>query len=97
MKDIYGIKEFCDKLCQFLSESVNNDDLIKIDCIFLVFNKLATRLGNDLPEIIFQIIDFILENNYGLNSIFLKNIRFSLTFIIFLDKMRIIITKILNI
>lgn len=52
MNDLYGIKDFCDKLCQFLMNAINNNDLIDIDCILLIFNKIGIRFNNDLPDII---------------------------------------------
>lgn len=86
INDLYGIKDFFDKLCQYLMSSIENDkyDLLTIDCIFMVFNKISILLMNTLPEGIFQIIDFILVGNNGSNSKLLNHERFALQFILFL-------------
>ena len=91
INDLYGIKDFCDKLCQYLMSAVNNNELIIIDCIFIVFNKFAFKLSNDLPEIIFNMIDFILNNNNQANL--LNNLRFTLQFIQLMFIMKIDISK----
>ena len=86
INDLYGIKDFFDKLCQYLMSSIENNkyDLLTIDCIFMVFNKISILLMNTLPEGIFQIIDFILVGNNGSNSKLLNHERFTLQFILFL-------------
>ena len=78
---LYGIKDFCDKLCQYLISSINNNELIVIDCIFCVFNKFAFKLNNDLPEIIFNMIDFLLNENNNNQINLLNDTRFTLQFI----------------
>lgn len=93
INDLYGIKDFCDKLCQFLMNAVNNNDLIIIDCILMIFNKIGMRLNNDLPEIIFNLIDFLLNGNNNQNKNFLNDLRFSLQFIELMQIMKIPISK----
>ena len=90
---LYGIKDFCDKLCQYLISSINNNELIVIDCIFCVFNKFAFKLNNDLPEIIFNMIDFLLNENNNNQINLLNDTRFTLQFIQLLFIMRIYISK----
>ena len=93
MNDLYGIKEFCDKLCQFLMNAINNNDLISIDCILLIFNKIENRFNNELPDFIFNLIDFILNVNNGQNANLLNNARFTLIFVRLLYVMRVYISK----
>ena len=81
INDLYGIKDFCDKLCQFLMNAVNNNDLFIIDCILMIFNKIGMRLNNDLPEVIFNLIVFLLNGNNNQNKKLLNDLRFSLEFI----------------
>ena len=52
INDLYGIKDYCDKLCQYLISSINNNDVLTIDCILMIFNKIAYQLKNNMPEII---------------------------------------------
>ena len=93
MNDLYGIKDFCDKLCQFLINAINNNELINIDCILLIFNKIGNRFNNDLPNIIFNLIDFLLNGNNSQNINLLSNTRFTLVFIRLLYIMRVYISK----
>ena len=93
INDLYGVKDFCDKLCQYLMSAVNNNELIIIDCIFMVFNKLAFKLNNDLPEIIFNMIDFLFNVNNNQKSNLLNNVRFALQYIQLMFIMRIHISK----
>ena len=67
INDLYGIKDFCDKLFQYLISSLNNKDLLTADCILVVFNKIAFKLKNNLPKATFNIIDFILSRNNNKN------------------------------
>ena len=92
INDLYGIKDFCEKLCQYLMSAVNNNELIIIDCIFIVLNKFAFKLNNDLPDIIFNMIDFILNGNNNQVNL-LNNMRFTLQFIRLIFIMRIYISK----
>ena len=93
INDLYGIKDFCDKLCQFLMNAVNNNDLFIIDCILMIFNKIGMRLNNDLPEIIFNLIVFLLNGNNNQNKNLLNDLRFSLEFIQLMLVMKIPISK----
>ena len=81
INDLYGIKDFTTKLCQYLMNAVNSKDLLSIDCILLVFNKIGSNLSIDLPEIIFYLIDFLLNDNNNLNTNLLNDARFTLQFI----------------
>ena len=89
INDLYGIKDFCDKLCQFLMNAVNSNDLIIIDCILMIFNTIGMRLNSDLPEVIFNLIDYLLNGNNNL----LNDLRFSLEFIQLMLVMRIPISQ----
>ena len=71
----------------------NKYDLLTIDCIFTVFNKISILLMSTLPEGIFHIIDFILIGNNGTNTKLLNHKRFSLQFILFLYNMMTLICK----
>lgn len=96
INDLYGIKDFCDKMCKYLMSSINNNneyDLLTIDCIFTVFNKISILLMNTLPESIFNIIDFILTGNNRENIALLKQKRFALQFILLLYKTMTLISK----
>ena len=95
INDLYGIKDFFDKMCQYLMSSVENNkyDLLTIDCIFMVFNKINMLLMSSLPEGIFNIIDFILTGNNGNNIKLLSHKRFTLQFILFLYNMMTLICK----
>ena len=93
MNDIYGIKDFCDKLCQFLMNAINNRDLISIDCILLIFNKIGNTFNNEMPDFIFNLIDFVLNSNNIQNANLLNNIRFCLLFVRLLYIMRVYISK----
>ena len=95
INDLYGIKDFFDKMCQYLMSSMENNkyDLLTIDCIFTVFNKISILLMSTLPEGIFHIIDFILIGNNGNNTKLLNHKRFSLQFILFLYNMMTLICK----
>ena len=93
INDLYGIKDFCDKLCQFLINAVNNNDFIIIDCILMVFNKIGMRLINDFPEVIFNLVDFILNENNNQKINFLNDLRFSLQFMHLMLLMKIPISK----
>ena len=92
INDLYGIKDFFDKMCQYLMSCIkdNEYDLLTIDCIFTVFNKISILLMNTLPESIFNLIDFILS---GKNVILLNNKRFSLQFVLLLFNMMTLICK----
>ena len=93
INELYGIKDFNDKICQYLMSCINNNDLISIDCILIVFNKIAIKIKNDLPEFIFNLIDFILNGNNNQNINLLNDTRFTLEFIRLIDTMRIDISK----
>ena len=92
MNDLYGIKDFFDKMCQYLISCTNNNnyDLLTIDCIFTIFNKISILLMNTLPEGIFNIIDFILT---GKNIALLTHKRFALQFVLLLYNMMTLISK----
>ena len=47
ISDLYGIKDFCDKLFQYMVSSLDNKDLLTIDCILIVFNKISFKLKNN--------------------------------------------------
>ena len=83
INDLYGIKDFCDKLFQYLMSSLNNKDLLTADCILCVFNK------NNFPEFIFNMIDFILSSNNNKNINLLSDKRFSLLFVLLILSMKI--------
>jgi len=92
MNDLYGIKDFFDKMCQYLMSCIkdNEYDLLTIDCIFTVFNKISILLMSTLPEGIFNIIDFILTGN---NIKLLSHKRFALQFVLLLYNMMTLICK----
>ena len=81
LNDLYEIKDFCNKLCQYLKSSIENNDLITIDCIFSVINKFSFRLNYDMPDIIFNMIDFLLNDENHQNVSLLVNYRYSLQLI----------------
>ena len=83
INNLYGIKDFFDKICQYLitSMQINSLDLVAIDTIFTVLNKISILLINDIPSGIYDIIDFILKPE---NIKFLDEKRFSLQFILLL-------------
>ena len=78
---LYGIKDFCDNLCQLLISAINNNEILTIDCLLMIFNKIITKLKNNMPEIIFNLIDFILKGNDNKNYFLLSDKRFVLQFI----------------
>ena len=92
MNDLYGIKDFFDKMCQYLMSCIkdNEYDLLTIDCIFTVFNKISILLMSTLPEGIFNIIDFIFTGN---NIKLLSHKRFALQFVLLLYNMMTLICK----
>ena len=92
MNDLYGIKDFFDKMCQYLMSCIKDTgyDLLTIDCIFVVFNKISILLMSTLPEGIFNIIDFILTGN---NIKLLRHERFALQFVLLLYNMMTLICK----
>ena len=89
INDLYGIKDFCDKLFQYLMSSLDNKDLLTVDCILVVFNKIAFKLKNNLPEVIFNMIDFILSSNNNKNINLLSDKRFALQFALLILSMKI--------
>ena len=91
INDLYGIKDFFDKMCQYLMSSLENNDLLNIDCIFMVFNKISLLLMNTLPEGIFNIIEFILNDKNNIKL--LNNKRFALQFVLLLYNMMSLICK----
>ena len=93
INDLYGIKDFSNKLCQYLMSFINNNDLISIDCLFIVFNKIAIKLESDLPDFIFYLIDFIFNENNKQNINLLNDTRFTLEYIELIDSMRVDISK----
>ena len=95
INDLYGIKDFFDKICQYLMSCIKNEeyDLLTIDCIFTVFNKISILLMNTLPESVINIIDFILTGNEGKNIKLLNHKRFSLQFILFLYNTMTLVCK----
>ena len=72
---------------------INNNDLISIDCILIVFNKIVVKIKNDLPDFIFNLIDFILNGNNNQKINLLNDTRFALEFIRLIDSVRIDISK----
>ena len=99
INDLYGIKDYCDKLCQYLISSINNNDVLTIDCILMIFNKIAYQLKNNMPEIIFNLIDFLLNGNDNKNNSLLSDKRFVLQFMKLVLTMKIYIShnkKIVN-
>ena len=89
INDLYGIKDFCDKLFQYLMSSLDNKDLLTVDCILVVFNKIAFKLKNNLPEVTFNMIDFILSSNNNKNINLLSDKRFALQFALLILSMKI--------
>ena len=92
INNLYGIKGFFDKMCEYLMSSMqtNTLNLIIIDTIFTVFNKISILIMNDLPSGIFNIIDFILKPD---NLKFLSYKRFSLQFILLLFNVMSLLCK----
>ena len=95
INDLYGIKDFFDKICQYLMSCMEKSecDLLAIDCIFMILNKISCFLISTLPEGIFDIINFILTGNNGKNIQLLNHKRFTLQFVLFLYKMMTLICK----
>ena len=89
ISDLYGIKDFCDKLFQYMVSSLDNKDLLTIDCILVVFNKISFKLKNNLPEVIFNMIDFIVSSKNNKSVNLLSDNRFSLQFSLLLLSMKI--------
>ena len=90
INNLYGIEDFSDKLCKYLINAVNNKEINTIDCILLVFNKIEMNLNNKLPSIIFNLIEYILNDS---NNIILNDTRLCLQFIHLMLVMRIPISK----
>ena len=89
INDLYGIQDFSNKLCKYLMNAVNNNEKNTIDCILMIFNKIGMNLNNNFPSIIFNLIDFILNDN----NIVLNDTRLSLQFINLMLIMRIPISR----
>ena len=88
LNNLFGESDFFDKLCQYLSSSTQENDLPTVDCIFFLFNKIVFKLNNNLPNIIFNIIDFTFSHNNTL-----ANKRILLQFLLLMINSQVHISK----
>ena len=88
LNNLFGVNDFFDKLCQYLLSSTQDNDLTTVDCIFLLFNKIIFKLNDNLPNIIFNIIDFMFSHTN-----ILANKRILLQFLLLIINSQVHISK----
>ena len=89
ISNLFDINDYCNKLCQFLLASTEISDYITIDCLMNIFNQLYMEIITEKPDIIFNMIDFIIKKK----DILFKNNRFVLQFFKLIYNVSIQISK----
>lgn len=64
ISNLFDINDYCNKLCKFLLASTEISDYITIDCLMNIFNQLYMEIITEKPDIIFNMIDFIIKKGY---------------------------------
>ena len=89
ISNLFDINDYCDKLCKYLLSSTEAGDYITIDCLMNIFNQLYMEIITEKPDIIINIIDFIIKKK----DILFKSNRFVLQFFKLIYNVSIQISK----
>lgn len=89
ISNLFDINDYCDKLCKYLLSSTEASDYITIDCLMNIFNQLYMEIITEKPDIIINMIDFIIKKK----DILFKSNRFVLQFFKLIYNVSIQISK----
>ena len=89
ISNLFDINDYCDKLCKYLLSSTEAGDYITIDCLMNIFNQLYMEIITEKPDIIINMIDFIIKKK----DILFKSNRFVLQFFKLIYNVSIQISK----
>jgi len=89
IRNLFDINDYCDKLCKYLLSSTETSDYVTVDCLMNIFNQLYMEIITEKPDIIINMIDFIIQKK----DILFKNNRFVLQFFKLIYNVSIQISK----